>query len=120
MLGVARNATAGSTYHYPDGGELPAASSRPTATGTHTSEQTEGSLRGGEKDGSNAGAGREEDPEVQVSISLQKRGRGVIRGVWGKEWNPEAILGWEEAIAMAPEVAPRGTTRNPARPRLFP
>ncbi|XP_064431236.1 coiled-coil domain-containing protein 126 isoform X1 [Mirounga angustirostris] len=39
MLGVARNATAGSTYHYPAGGELPAVSSRPTATGTHSSEQ---------------------------------------------------------------------------------
>lgn len=34
-----RQNTSGSTYHYPAGGELPAVSSRPTATGTHSSEQ---------------------------------------------------------------------------------
>lgn len=69
MLGVARNATGGSTYHYPAGGELPAVSSRPTATGTHTSgvARKEDALRGGRGG---------PDPGVQVPVGLQKRGPG--------------------------------------------
>lgn len=64
------------------------------------------------------GAGR--GPRSPGINQPPKKGEGCYPWCLGKEWNPEAILGWEEAIAMAPEVAPRGTTRNPARPRLFP
>lgn len=61
------------------GGELPAAASHPTATGTHTSE--------GDKEAWGRGGGRVQcgggdRTGVQVPVSLQKGGREVIRGVW--------------------------------------
>lgn len=74
MLGVARNATGGSTYHYPAGGELPAVSSRPTATGTHTSgvARKEDALRGGK-----GGTG----PRSPGPSRSPKKGAGVTRGI---------------------------------------
>lgn len=109
MLGVARNATGGSTYHYPAGGELPAVSSRPTATGTHTSgvARREDALRGG----------RGDRTQESRSQSVSKKGGRGYPWYLGQEWNPEAILGCEEATAMAPEAAPRGPPQDSPRPR---
>lgn len=63
---------------------------------------------GGEKGGRAAGAHRTRGSGSQ-SVSPKKGARGCPRRL-GHEWNPEAILGGEEATAPAPEAAPRART----------
>lgn len=69
------------------------------------------------REGALQGGSRTQDSRYQ---SVSKKVGGGYPWCLGQEWNPEAILGCEEATAMAPEAARRGSphdSRNPARPR---
>lgn len=72
---------------------------------------------GGEKGGCNVEVGIGQESRYQ---SVSKKGGREVIVVFGEGVDPEAILGCEKSLAMAPEIAPRGprrTPRNPARPR---
>lgn len=93
------------TTIWPEGNSRPSPPAPPRQGPTPRNREKEASGSGGRR----AHCAGKTDPGVQVSVSLQKKGEGGYPWCLGKEWNPEAILGCEEATAMAPEAAPRGT-----------
>lgn len=94
-----------------EGNSLPSPPAPPRRGPKPRNRDKEGS--GGKEGGRAAGGNRTQESRHQ---SVPKKGGGGHPWCLGQEWNPEAILGCEEATAMAPEAAPQRPPQNSPQP----
>lgn len=98
----------------PEGNSLPSPPAPPRRGPTPRNRDKEAS---GVGEGRAHCGGNSIGPRSPGISQSPKKGGGGYSWCLGKKWNPEAILGCEEATAMAPEAALHGHPPDSPQPR---